>query len=121
MMEAYFVRIDHIVNIPTLPSRLKYMLMDIIDLRRSRWVSKEANKGPKTLEEVRAEVCLRFTPLFICCHETNTQIGRGSSCTESRRERAQQSARPSRWTADGWSGRFEELFLQQPRSQPGRH
>jgi translation initiation factor 4G len=30
-------------------------LMDVIDLRRANWVSKEANKGPKTLEEVRAE------------------------------------------------------------------
>ncbi|KAK3692134.1 hypothetical protein B0T22DRAFT_370297 [Podospora appendiculata] len=38
-----------------LPSRLKFMLMDVIDLRRKRWESKDTNKGPKTLEEVRAE------------------------------------------------------------------
>ncbi|KAK0646108.1 hypothetical protein B0T16DRAFT_330405 [Cercophora newfieldiana] len=55
MMEAYFQRIDTIINLPELPSRLKFMLMDIIDLRRANWHSKEANKGPKTLEEVRAE------------------------------------------------------------------
>jgi translation initiation factor 4G len=60
MMDVYFTRIKAMMDLPELPSRLKYMLMDIIDLRRKRWVSKEANKGPKTLEEVRAEV--RRTP-----------------------------------------------------------
>ncbi|KAK3944237.1 hypothetical protein QBC46DRAFT_252176 [Diplogelasinospora grovesii] len=55
MMDVYFQRIQNIVDIPDLPSRLKFMLMDIQDLRRANWKSKEANKGPKTLEEVRAE------------------------------------------------------------------
>jgi translation initiation factor 4G len=55
MMDAYFQRIQGMVDIPDLNSRLKFMLMDVIDLRRANWVSKEANKGPKTLEEVRAE------------------------------------------------------------------
>jgi translation initiation factor 4G len=54
-MSAYFARIDGIVQLEGLPSRLMFMLMDIIDLRKAGWVSKEANKGPKTLEEVRAE------------------------------------------------------------------
>jgi translation initiation factor 4G len=57
MMDAYFKRIGTIIDLPDLPSRLKFMLMDIVDLRKNGWVSKEANKGPKTLEEVRAEVC----------------------------------------------------------------
>ncbi|KAK3400994.1 hypothetical protein B0T20DRAFT_390847 [Sordaria brevicollis] len=55
LMEVYFGRIQQIIDLPELPSRLKFMLMDIVDLRKARWVSKEANKGPKTLEEVRAE------------------------------------------------------------------
>ncbi|KAL8338446.1 hypothetical protein RB598_007022 [Gaeumannomyces tritici] len=55
MMDAYFQRIDAMVRMPELPSRLKFMLMDMVDLRRSGWHSKEANKGPKTLDEVRAE------------------------------------------------------------------
>jgi translation initiation factor 4G len=55
LMEVYFGRIQQIMDLPDLPSRLRFMLMDIVDLRRARWVSKEANKGPKTLEEVRAE------------------------------------------------------------------
>lgn len=57
MMEAYFSRIQAAIDMPDLPSRMKFMLMDVVDLRRVGWVSKDGNKGPKTLEEVRAEVC----------------------------------------------------------------
>ncbi|KAH8158345.1 hypothetical protein CIB48_g9897 [Xylaria polymorpha] len=55
MMDAYFTRIQSMIDLPGLPSRLQFMLMDVVDLRRVNWISKEANKGPKTLEEVRAE------------------------------------------------------------------
>ncbi|KAH7160076.1 hypothetical protein B0J13DRAFT_581143 [Dactylonectria estremocensis] len=55
MMDAYFQRIQTMADLPDLPSRLRFMLMDVIDLRRVNWHSKETNKGPKTLEEVRVE------------------------------------------------------------------
>ncbi|PTB75370.1 ARM repeat-containing protein, partial [Trichoderma longibrachiatum ATCC 18648] len=55
LMDIYFQRIQGMADLPELQSRMRFMLMDIIDLRRARWVSKEGNKGPKTLEEVRAE------------------------------------------------------------------
>ncbi|RSM02509.1 hypothetical protein CEP52_007976 [Fusarium oligoseptatum] len=55
MMDAYFQRIQTMMDMPELPSRLKFMLLDVIDLRKANWVSKETNKGPKTLDEVRAE------------------------------------------------------------------
>ncbi|KAG9246357.1 hypothetical protein BJ878DRAFT_290921 [Calycina marina] len=55
MMDVYFQRIQAMVETPALPSRLKYMLMDILDLRKLHWRSKETNKGPKTLDEVRLE------------------------------------------------------------------
>ncbi|KAI1823081.1 hypothetical protein F4861DRAFT_540383 [Xylaria intraflava] len=55
MMDAYFQRIQSMIDLPGLPSRLQFMLMDVVDLRKANWISKEANKGPKTLEEVRAE------------------------------------------------------------------
>ncbi|KAI1085839.1 hypothetical protein F5B20DRAFT_587736 [Whalleya microplaca] len=55
MMDAYFQRIKGMMELPDLPSRLHFMLLDVVDLRKSGWRSKEANKGPKTLEEIRAE------------------------------------------------------------------
>ncbi|RMZ91766.1 hypothetical protein DV736_g1024, partial [Chaetothyriales sp. CBS 134916] len=54
-MDVYFQRISATVELPDLPSRLKFMLMDIVDLRRKGWVSKDDNKGPKTIAEIRAE------------------------------------------------------------------
>lgn len=60
MMDVYFDRIQQMVDSPDLASRMKFMLMDVLDLRRSNWLSKETNKGPKTLEEVRAEVSRGF-------------------------------------------------------------
>lgn len=55
LMDIYFQRIQGMADLPELQSRMRFMLMDVIDLRKARWVSKEGNKGPKTLEEVRAE------------------------------------------------------------------
>lgn len=63
LMDAYFQRIHTMLELPELQSRMKFMLMDVVDLRRANWVSKETNKGPKTLEEVRADVS---TMLFAC-------------------------------------------------------
>lgn len=59
-MNAYFERISTLVDAPDLPSRLKFMLMDIVDLRKHNWQSKDGGllKGPKTLEEIRLEVSL---------------------------------------------------------------
>lgn len=55
MMDAYFKRIQNMIDLPELENRLKFMLMDVRDLRQEGWKSVEANKGPKTLDEVRAE------------------------------------------------------------------
>ena len=71
MMDVYFGRIQQMMDLPELPSRMKFMLMDVVDLRRANWISKETNKGPKTLEEVRAEVSslqgLMFAPPYTNC------------------------------------------------------
>lgn len=55
MMDVYFQRIQSIIELPGLENRLKFMLMDVCDLRKGGWKSSQADKGPKTLEEVRAE------------------------------------------------------------------
>lgn len=86
MMDVYFNKIQTMVDLPDLPSRLKFMLMDVLDLRRANWVSKEANKGPKTLEEVRAEAEAAAAQKAAEAARSNTrggpgrpQIGRGDA------------------------------------------
>ncbi|KAI9673437.1 MAG: hypothetical protein M1817_002899 [Caeruleum heppii] len=55
LMDVYFKRIKTMVDTPDLPSRLRFMLMDIIDLRKKNWESRTANKGPQTIQEIRDE------------------------------------------------------------------
>ena len=54
-MDLYFERIKQMVVIPDLPSRLRFMLMDVIDLRSKGWASKADNKGPQTITEIREQ------------------------------------------------------------------
>jgi translation initiation factor 4G len=85
-MDAYFQRIQSIIDLPGLPSRLKFMLMDIVDLRRKNWVSKDTNKGPKTLDEIKAETELAMAQKAAENARSNTRgpggrppVGRGDS------------------------------------------
>ncbi|KAK4694157.1 translation initiation factor 4G, partial [Lecanoromycetidae sp. Uapishka_2] len=57
MMSAYFTKISQMIVIEGLPSRLRFMLMDIVELRAKGWQGKGgAIKGPMTIDEVRAQV-----------------------------------------------------------------
>jgi translation initiation factor 4G len=55
LLNSYFDRIERTMNMEGLPSRLHFMLLDTVDLRRSGWKSREQNKGPKTIQEIHAE------------------------------------------------------------------
>ncbi|KAK5125672.1 hypothetical protein LTR85_011946 [Meristemomyces frigidus] len=57
LMATYFQRIDDVVlKSEALPSRSKFMIMDLVDLRRHGWKEKGGtSKGPKTLEEIHQE------------------------------------------------------------------
>lgn len=55
MIAVYFERIGKIADMEGLPSRLRFMLMDILDLRRAGWRSKDDAKGPKTIAEIHQE------------------------------------------------------------------
>jgi translation initiation factor 4G len=55
MMDTYMERINTIQKIEGLPSRMYYMLLDTIELRRKNWTSKDTLKGPKTITEIREE------------------------------------------------------------------
>lgn len=55
MLQVYFERVEKIQNMEGLPSRLKFMLLDLIDLRKANWHDKAADKGPKTIQQIHAE------------------------------------------------------------------
>ncbi|KAF2085004.1 ARM repeat-containing protein [Saccharata proteae CBS 121410] len=55
MMDAYFQRIEGVMAMPGLPSRMHFMLLDTVELRRKGWRSKDSDKGPKTIQQIREE------------------------------------------------------------------
>lgn len=55
MLQVYFERVEKIMNMEGLPSRLRFMLLDLVDLRKTNWHDKTADKGPKTIQQVHAE------------------------------------------------------------------
>lgn len=54
-MDYAMQRFSAMKDIPDLPSRLKFMIMDVEDLRRNNWVGKHSNSGPKTVAEIHQE------------------------------------------------------------------
>ena len=54
-MDLYFERIKQMMEIPDLPSRMRFMLLEVVELRNKGWVSKADNKGPKTITEIRED------------------------------------------------------------------
>ena len=102
MMDAYFQRIQSIIDLPELPSRLKFMLMDIRDLRVKNWVSKEQNKGPKTLDEIRADVGPPgFPPLSHTRQNRNANQSRVKQAEAAAAQKAAENARTSQRGAPG--------------------
>ncbi|UJO20114.1 Eukaryotic translation initiation factor 4 gamma [Fulvia fulva] len=56
LMVTYFQRIeDSIVKSDALGSRPKFMVMDLIDLRKAGWKGKDSDKGPKTIQQIHEE------------------------------------------------------------------
>jgi len=55
MIGMYFERIEKVMNMDGLPSRLRFMLLDTVDMRKSGWKAKDILKGPKTIAEIHAE------------------------------------------------------------------
>lgn len=55
VVDAYFNRMYIIQETEGLPSRLRFMIMDVVDLRKNNWASDAQDKGPKTIAEIHEE------------------------------------------------------------------
>jgi len=85
MIAAYFDRIENIMKMSGLNSRLHFMLLDIVDLRRAGWKSKDDTKGPKTIQEIHQEAQAAQAQAEIDRQRTNQRgpgrpaLGRGDA------------------------------------------
>ncbi|XP_059396208.1 eukaryotic translation initiation factor 4 gamma 3-like isoform X9 [Carassius carassius] len=57
-MDQYFYQMEKIVKERKTSSRIRFMLQDVIDLRLHNWVSRRADLGPKTIEQIHKEAKL---------------------------------------------------------------
>ncbi|KAI9251737.1 armadillo-type protein [Sporodiniella umbellata] len=56
-LDVYFSRMKEMYDSKTLSSRVKFMIMDVMDLRKSRWTLKRAGgqTGPSTIAQIHQE------------------------------------------------------------------
>ncbi|XP_057702452.1 eukaryotic translation initiation factor 4 gamma 3 isoform X4 [Corythoichthys intestinalis] len=53
--DQYFNQMEKIVKERKTSSRIRFMLQDVIELRMHNWVSRRADQGPKTIEQIHKE------------------------------------------------------------------
>ena len=54
-MDSYFERLQKFTEHDHLPMRIKFLIQDIIDLRRNKWYMRRVGKGPegpRTIQQV---------------------------------------------------------------------
>lgn len=70
-MDAYFDMMTTMANNTDLSTRVRFMLMDIIDLRKNKWQQRRKVEGPKKIEEVRRDAV----------QERRAHVGRSTRCS----------------------------------------
>ena len=55
--DIYFRDMEHITKTKQdhMPSRVRFMIQDVIDLRRNNWKPRREKAGPKTLDQIHQE------------------------------------------------------------------
>ncbi|XP_074507392.1 eukaryotic translation initiation factor 4 gamma 1-like isoform X2 [Sebastes fasciatus] len=54
-MDQYFNQMDQIIKERKISSRISLMLQDVLDLRKSNWVPRRGDQGPKTIDQIQKE------------------------------------------------------------------
>lgn len=54
-MDQYFNQIEKIIKERKTTSRIRFMLQDVLDLRRNNWVPRRGDQGPKTIDQIHKE------------------------------------------------------------------
>ncbi|XP_060799381.1 eukaryotic translation initiation factor 4 gamma 1-like isoform X2 [Neoarius graeffei] len=54
-MDQYFNQMEKIIKERKTSSRIRFMLQDVLDLRRNNWVPRRGDQGPKTIEQIHKD------------------------------------------------------------------
>ncbi|XP_049327363.1 uncharacterized protein LOC111191621 isoform X1 [Astyanax mexicanus] len=58
LMDQYVIKIDNIIRARKSSTRIRFMLQDVLDLRRNKWVPRRADLGPKMIAQIHEEAKL---------------------------------------------------------------
>jgi translation initiation factor 4G len=51
-MDAYCLRMQRYTEAAGLDSRLRFMIMDVLDMRRAGWAARRKQEGPKKIDDI---------------------------------------------------------------------
>ena len=54
-MNSYFSSLDTIVNKRKITNRIRFMIQDVVDLRKSQWKPRREDNNPKTIDQIHKE------------------------------------------------------------------
>uniref|UniRef100_A0A8C5GL23 Eukaryotic translation initiation factor 4 gamma 1-like n=1 Tax=Gouania willdenowi TaxID=441366 RepID=A0A8C5GL23_GOUWI len=54
-MDEYFNQMNKIIKEKMTSSRIRFMLQDVLDLRKNSWVPRRGDQGPKTIDQIHKE------------------------------------------------------------------
>ncbi len=55
-IDLYFVRISELTKSKAVSSRLRFSLMEILELRKNKWIERHLQEKPQTLQQIHAQI-----------------------------------------------------------------
>lgn len=55
-MNGYFSQLDTIISKRKVSNRIRFMIQDVMDLRRNNWKPRREDNNPKTIDEIHKDV-----------------------------------------------------------------
>lgn len=96
-LDTFFDKMQEIIEQRKTSSRIRFLLQDVIDLRKKNWVSRHKEAGPKTIEQIHKEAKLEALRIEIDDQKGDPPIGRRSE----ERNRRKTDFRPRQVNEEG--------------------
>ncbi|EGV60242.1 ARM repeat-containing protein [Yamadazyma tenuis ATCC 10573] len=96
LMQVVFENIQKILDTLKLSSRIKFMLMDLKDLRNAGWVSSNTDQGPKTIKEIHDDAEIKRLEDEKAANERRRKNKGGDSRSNSSRAGSNWGSQPKR-------------------------
>jgi len=98
--DNYFSKIEKIVGNKKVSSRVRFLLQDVVDLRKNNWVSRRVDSGPKTIRQIHKEAELEALKIKLADQNLSSPVARRS---EDRNRRKTEFRPPRAQQDEGWS------------------